>query len=139
MILTFDCLKRILPELNETVISPERILAKLAALNVKVFDAAIEENGYYITTAKRDYIFLKNGMAHLIYHETLAHEFSHFGCHYPADFLRRKHQLEAEMMSLICMMPLTNLSRLNAVRHQFDNENYDLLMRRNKGFEVWSL
>jgi hypothetical protein len=141
MLLAFDCLKKILPELNENAIPPERLINVLRERHVDVVDhLGIEENGYYyISKTGKEFVILKRAMCQLLMHETLAFEFTHASLHVPVEYLKRKHQLEAEAFSLICMMPLSDLPRLNRIKHQLDAESYDLLMKRNKVNEIWGL
>ena len=139
MKLAFSTLKKIIPELNERIITPKRILEIFRQRGIDFFELNIEDDGAFVTSDGRSFVFLKSILQQLVYHETLLHEGGHALIHYPADFLERKHQLEAEVFSLVGMMPLKDLPRLNRIKHQLDAESYELLKRRNKANSIWGL
>jgi len=139
MLLAYSQLKKILPQLNESVITPEIIYKVFERRKISFYELPIEERGYYVTENGRDYVFLRHSLQQLLFHETLLYEGVHAICHFPVQYLLRRHTLEAEAFSLIGMMPLESLPRLNRIRHQLDAENYDLLLRRNKVAELWNL
>lgn len=140
MNLAFLSLKRILPELNERVISPARIFEVFTERGIEFYELPFRHtNGCYITESGKEYVILKRALSQLLFHETLALEGAHALIHAPAPFLLRKQQLEAETLALVCVMPVTELPRLNRIKHQFDAESYELLMRRNKAHRIWQI
>lgn len=139
MKLTVLQLKKILPEINRRVITPSRILQIFKHRGIEFRELPMEGLGGCVTDAGREYVFLRTSLAHLLYHETLAYESVHVFSHYPASFLRRRHDLESEVLSLVFMMPLADLPRLNRIKHQLDEESYELLKRRNQAHKVWNL
>lgn len=139
MNLIFLALKRSIPELNEQVVPPSRILEVLAEKGIPMMEIPMKELGSYVRKDKQDFVFIKAALAQLVHHETLAYEASHAITHVPADFLARRHNLEAEAMSLICMIPATDLPRLNRIKHQLDPESYELLKRRIEIKKIWNL
>jgi hypothetical protein len=143
MNLAYSRLKEILPKLNEEVITPETIFAAFKTLDIEYHELSLKENGYYVPASEsetgKDYVFLKRGLTQFLWHETLAHESIHSFIHIPVLFLLRKHELEAEVLALICMMPITDLKRLNKIKGQLDDESYELLQRRNKANKEWRL
>lgn len=139
MFLTYRRLKYFLPELNEQVITPERIFEVFESLKVECAEIPLSRNGYYAVSDGANYVFLKRAMTALLLHETLAHECVHLLVHYPAAFLLSKHELEAEAFALVAMIPRTDLPRLNRIKHQLDDESYELLKRRNKVSEIWKI
>lgn len=140
MILVFQKLKTIFPELNRAAISPKRIFEVFEKMKVVYVELPLERNGYYISDTKKDYVFLKSAMSQMLFHEVLAHETAHAFTSTPAArFLLWRFEIEAEALSLIMMMPLADLARLNRIKNQLDDESYDLLMRRNKIKSLWGL
>lgn len=141
MNLTFQLLKRYFPELNRRVISRERIIKVLSKIGVPVFDIPMLGRGAYVRDISdgSEYVFIKYNLQTLIRHETLAYESVHALCHVKADFLEDKQNLQSEVLSLVMMMPKTDLPRLNRIKHQLDDESYELLMRRNRAAEVWKI
>lgn len=139
MNLTLLQLKKILPEINRKVITPARILQVLKEQSIEFFEIQMNDDGAYVTDAGREFVFLRRSLQHFLFHETLAHETVHALSHHPASFLFWRHQLEAEVFSLVFMMPLADLPRLNKIKHQLDDESYELLKKRNKANEVWHL
>ena len=139
MTLTYLQLKKILPELNEEIITPDRIFEVFQEKKIDFHELPLEGDGCYVTEEGKDYVFLRSAMRQLLFYKTLLYESVHALVHYPAPFLLWRHNLEAEVLSLIGMMPLSDLPRLNRIKNQLDEENYDLLMRRNKANEIWSL
>ena len=140
MNLVFDKLKKIFPELNKQVITVSRILEAFEAHNVTVAQLPLDNNGYYVSNAGKEFVFVKYALNHYLLHETLSHEASHvFGSSPECAFLLRRFEIEAETLSLIMMMPLSDLPRLNRIKHQLDAESFDLLKRRNKINEIWQL
>ena len=53
--------------------------------------------------------------------------------------MQSKQNLQSEVLSLVMMMPLADLPRLNRIKHQLDDESFELLMRRNRAAEIWHL
>lgn len=139
MKLTFLQLKKIIPELNKKVITAARIFQVFRERQIEYNEIKMQGAGAYVTEDGKDYVFLRDSLQAYLYHETLAYEGTHALCHYPASFLAFRHNLEAEVLSLVMMMPLSDLSRLNKIKHQLDDESYELLKRRNKAYEVWNL
>ena len=142
MNLTFHILKkRHFPELNEKVITRERIIQVLSKIPVPVFDIPMIGRGAYVhdRTDGAEFVFIKYNLQTLIQHETLAFEAVHALCHVKADFLLSRQNLQSEVLSLVMMMPKTDLPRLNRIKHQLDDESYELLMRRNRAAEMWHL
>lgn len=139
MTLTYLQLKKILPELNEEIITPDRIFEIFQEKEIDFHELPLEGDGCFVTEEGKDYVFLRSAMRHLLFYKTLLYESVHALVHHPAPFLLWRHNLEAEVLSLIGMMPLSDLPRLNRIKNQLDDENYDLLMRRNKANEIWSL
>lgn len=139
MKLTLLQLKKMLPEINRRVITPARILQIFRQQNIEFCEIPMEGLGGCVSDTGREYVFLRNSLPHLLYHETLSYEGVHALSHHPAPFLRWRHDLEAEVLSLVFMMPLTDLPRLNRIKHQLDEESYELLERRNKANAVWRL
>lgn len=139
MNLTFRLLKEIFPELNKKVINRDRIYQVFKQRRIEYYDLPMEGRGGYVTDNGRDYVFLRNSLRGLLHHETLAYEGVHAFFHYPAEFLRRKHDLEAETLSLVMLIPKTDLPRLNKIKHQLDEESFELIERRNKANSIWRL
>lgn len=139
MKLTFLQLKKIIPELNRQVVSAARILQVFKDRDVEYHELPLQGKGCYVTASGRDYVFLRDSLTSLLFHETLTYEATHALCHYPAPFLLWRHNIEAEVLSLVMMMPLADLPRLNRIKHQLDDESFELLKRRNKANEVWKL
>lgn len=137
--LTYLRLKQFLPELNIKIITPEKILNVLRLHNIEYAEIAMRGRGCYVNKDGKDYVFLKSAMTQFLHHETLSYEAAHALTHFPADFLFWRHNLEAEVLSLICMIPKTHLKRLNRIKHQLDADTYDLLMKRNLSQERWKL
>jgi len=101
MKLTFLQLKKIIPELNKKVITAERILQIFERRRIEFYELPLDSDGCYVTKEGRDYVFLRQRMHQLLYYETLAYEGVHALCHFPASFLLWRHNLEAEVLSLI--------------------------------------
>ena len=139
MNLTFSQLKKIFPELNRKKITPSQVLQVFAERNIELYEVRMEGRGACVTDSGREYIFLKESLTSLLYHETLCYEGVHALCHHPASFLRWRHNLQSEVFSLVMMMPKTDLPRLNRIKHQLDDESYELLQRRNKANEMWKI
>ena len=139
MNLAFSALKKILPELNERVITPERILRVFLERNIEFYEIDLNKNGYYVLEQNQEYVFLKRALSQLLFHETLTHEMVHVGCHSFAPFLLRKNEIEAKTLALIGMMPETLLPQLVSDSHNLDGETYGLLKRRLRVLEFWRL
>lgn len=141
MNLTFTLLKKYFPELNRKIISRERITQVLIKKNIGIFEIPMNGRGAYVRSLPdgAEFVFLKYNLQSLIYHETLAYEGVHALCHIKADFLEARQNLQSEVFSLVMMMPKTDLPRLNRIKHQLDDETYELLKRRNTAAERWQL
>lgn len=142
MNLTFQLLKNHFPELNEKVIERERIVEVLGRKGIPVFDVPMAGKGAYVRDLRdgAEYVFIKNNLESLLYHETLCYEGTHALCHVPAaKFLERRQNLQAEVFSLVMMMPLKDLPRLNRLKHEFDADVYERLKRRNQVKEMWRI
>lgn len=139
MHLIFSILKKTLPELNREIITPARMIYVFYHRLIEFHELDMPDAGAFVTCDGKNYVFLKMALQQLIYHETILHEGCHALVHHPAPFLMWRHQIEAEVFSLVGMMPITNLRRLNKIRHQLEPESYELLMRRNKVNERWRL
>lgn len=142
MNLTFQVLKKYFPELNRKVITRERIVQVLGKIGIPVYELPMEGRGAYVhdTEDKKDYVFIKYNLSSLIYHETLAYEGVHALCHVPAaTFLKSKHELQSEVLSLVMMMPATELPRLNRIKHQLEPESYEMVQKRNQIKSFWRI
>lgn len=139
MNLTYLQLQKIFPEINIRKITPVRILEMFDKKNISYFELPMEGRGGCLTDGGREYVFIKRSLQNLLYHETLAYESVHALCHAPAPFLRWRHNLQSEIFSLVFMMPLADLPYLNRIKHQLDEESFELLLRRNKANEIWKL
>lgn len=139
MNLAFQTLKKILPELNEKVVTPERMIQVFNERDITLHELPLEDAGCFVSKDGRDYVFLRQALNQVLYHETLLHEGVHALTSHPAPFLSRKHQLEADALSLVAMMPLSELPRLNRIKNSLDEETFILLERRNEVKERWSL
>lgn len=139
MNITFRILKNIFPELNEKVITSERIRQVFEERNIELLEVPMKGKGCYVSHENKDYVFLRYNLSSLIYHETLLYESVHALLHVPsAHFLKRQHDLEAEVFSLVMMMPLADLPRLNIIKYQLDAENYEYVEQRNKIHSIWN-
>lgn len=130
------------PELNEEPVGVDRIIEVLDRIGTNFFRLPMEGKGAYVvdTEDKSEYVFISDAIRNLLDHETVAYEGVHAFAHIPsAKFLERKNNLEAEVISLIMMMPVTDLPRLNKIKHQLDEESYEYLERRNKAYDLWEL
>lgn len=140
MILTYLQLQKIFPEINRARILPSRIVSALVKRNIEFHTVPhLEELGTCVTLAGQEYVFLTDAISGLLYHETLAYEAIHAFSHVPAPFLRWRHNLESHVMSLVFMMPLAELRRLNKIKGHLDAESYELLKKRNEANERWKL
>lgn len=141
MNLTFQLLKKYFPELNKKVIGKERVIEVLGNLNIPVFEINMSGRGAYVRDASdgREYVFIRYNLQNLFFHETLCFEGVHALAHVPCHFLKRRHELQSEIFSLIFMMPAADLPRLNSVKHQLEAESYHFLIRRNEVRARWNL
>ena len=139
MNLTYRQLKKILPELNEEVITPERIFEVFREKEIEFYELPLDGDGCYASDDGREFVFLRSAMRGLLFHKTLIYEGVHAFCHYPAKFLLWRHNIESEVLSLLAMMPLADLPRLNRIKHQLDDETFELLEKRNKANDLWKL
>lgn len=139
---TFELLKtKYFPELNVKVIGEDRIIEVFNKIGVLYYEVQMKGKGAYVREIedKTEYVFINRSLKTLLKHATLAYESVHALSHVPAAFLESKQNLEAEVLSLIMMIPRTDLERLNRIKHHLDDESYDYLMRRNKVAEMWKL
>jgi len=142
MNLTFRTLKKYFPELNRRTITRERISQVLKAVGVSVFEIPMEGRGAYVIdrTDGSEYVFIRQGLRGLLGHETFAYESTHALCHDPgAKFLKWRHDLQAEVFSIVMMIPATDLPRLNRIKNQLDEESYELIKKRNHIKAVWKI
>lgn len=141
MIVAFQLLKKIFPELNKKVIGKERIIEVFSRRNIQYLEVPMEGLGAYfhISSDKTDYVFIKYNIQGLLYHETLAYEGVHAFCHIPAPFLLSKNNLEAEVLSLVMLMPETDLPRLNRIKHQLEPDSYEMVIKRNQIKAMWKI
>lgn len=141
MKLTFVSLQRYFPELNKEVISPRRVMEVFGEHAIEFYILGMDGRGSSATDTDtgQQYVFLSDTLRGVFYNETLAYETVHAFCHYPAKFMKWRHDLEAEFLALVMMMPATDLPRLNRVKHHLEAESYDLLVKRNRGKEIWKI
>lgn len=139
MNITYLLLKKVLPELNRCVITVERILQVFCQRNIEYYEIPLEGDGAFVTKDGNNYVFLRSALTQLLKHETILHEGCHALIHYPAPFLLRRHQLQADIFSLIGIMPLADLKHINRLKHQLEPESFELLKRRNEVNRRWKL
>lgn len=141
MNLTYLALKKYFPELNLKAIKRERVVEVLASNNIPVFELPMTGRGAFVRDVcdGMEFVFIKYNLLSLIQHETLAYESVHALCHVKADFLKSRQELQCEVFSLVMMIPKKDLPRLNLIKHQLDDESYEILLRRNRINEVWNL
>lgn len=134
-------LQRYLPELNKQVILPTRILEVFGEQAIEHYLINMRGAGAscYDTDTGRQYVFLNCTLRGILYQETLSYEAVHALCQHPAPFMKWRHEIEAEFIALVMMMPETDLPRLNRIKDQLDEESYEYLKRRNKGREIWKI
>lgn len=140
MKLAYESLKNILPELNEKVVTSDRLLSVCDARGVEVCERVQKPLGVYVVCGKDEYILIRSLLTRILFHEVLAHETVHACLHEPAaEFLARKQQLEAEALSLVCLMPRTELPRLARTAGSLSAEQFDQFRRRLRIIEVWDI
>lgn len=141
MLLTFSLLKKIIPELNKKVITVERIIELLYQRRIEYHEIPLykEDDGAFITQDGQDYVFIRYALHQILKHETVLHEGCHAFMHVKAPFLQWRQQLEADVFSLVGMIPATELPHLNRIKHQLEPESYEMLMRRNRVKEMWKI
>ncbi len=141
MNLAVASIKRYLPELNKKVVSTGRILEVFGYHAIEFYIAKMEGRGCCVTDTdtERQFVFLNYTVRGVLFHETLGYEATHILIHEPAPFMKWRHEIEAEFIALMMMMPLTDLPRLNRIKHQLDDESYEYFMRRLKGRELWRM
>lgn len=142
MNLAFRLLKSYFPELNEEPIGTERIIQVLGTRAIQYYEVPMDGPGAYVVDASdgSEYVFIKNSIRGILKHETVAYECVHGLCHVPAaTFLKRRHDLEAEALSLVMMMPAPELPRLDRIKHQLEPESYDRVIRRLMVKALWGI
>lgn len=95
-----------------------------------------QKKGYYVTDESGDVIFIDSRLSGKTRLEVLYHELTHALIHYPASFLERRNQLQAEIFSLIFLIPRKELFEyMNTPFEEIDSRLVPFLIRRQRIFE----
>ena len=130
MNLAFSRIKQIIPSFNERVVSPTDLLRIFHERGIQYAELELNQNGYYVLHNGIDYVFIKERIKDLLYHQILCHEGVHALIHFPASFLLRKQQKEAEALALIAMIPITDLNYWLSIAGSLEKDEYELVERR---------
>jgi hypothetical protein len=106
MLQAFQAIKAIIPEFNERVVDLDRILSIIEQLKTEYHEMKMKRDGYHVWDEGQDYIFIKKTLTGLKKHEATAHEGIHAMISVPIEALHSKQQCEANVLSVIALIPL---------------------------------
>ena len=106
----------------------------------QVYDLELECLGCYVADKDGDYIFIDPRIRPPLRYEVEFHELTHALLDFPCDFLYFRQQLNAEIFSLIFLIPKKQL--LELLQMPFDEIDYRLqpfIIRRKKIYEIFGV
>lgn len=103
-------MKLLLPNLNEQVITEADLQEVCDRLGAVVVELPLDNHGYYVRRGTDQFVFLKRSLGILRKFEALSHETAHLAFHSECQFLEFRHEQEAFVFSLICLLPAPKLA-----------------------------
>lgn len=98
------------PHLNKTAISRAELLAVCDRFGAVVAELDLDNSGYYVKRGEDRFILINKSMCDLQKLEALAHETAHLCLHTKCSVLNARHEHEAFVFSLFCLLPAPKLA-----------------------------
>jgi hypothetical protein len=135
MLLSYRRLKALVPSLNERPHGLDEFYQFVRADKIELTEKRFKKRGYYAISDGPNpisFIFLNTAQHIAKYLESAYHELTHHLVDYPCPFVKRKAESDAQMLTLIFLIPLNSLPRLVDDFYTLDAVYRDLVERRYK-------